>query len=162
MNPKLRLALRLLGIFVIGFFAIQPFNWFCQITQSCRPFFISYYIPKEMGEDVKVSFEITNYNQNLEFFVSQPSIDSFTNKKNLVTYRAKNLSKKTIKFRPQLIVEPEYATKYLTRYECICFRSYKLKPSEEIEMRMEFLIDKKIEEEEQFLNNRNIKIRVKI
>ncbi len=162
MDPKLRLALRLLAILLIGFFAIQPFNWFCQISKTCKPFFLSYYLPKRLGNEIKISFEITNYNRGLKFSVSQTSIDSFTNKKNLVTYHATNISKKTIKFRPALIVEPDYVKDYLVRYECPCFRHYSLKSGEGTEMNMEFEVSRKIQDDKRFKKEEVIKIRYKI
>lgn len=141
-----QIIIRLAIFCVVIFFLVQPFNWYCQITQSCRPFFFSYYMPKTKGiMPINIKFEVTNFQKNLDFRSDISELTTVTNQKNLVTYYAKNNSKKLIRFRPKLIVEPEFAEKYLKRYECLCFREYRLKPGEEIEMRMEFEIERRME-----------------
>ena len=162
MNPLLLIAIRFAAILLIAFFAIQPFNWFCQISQKCQPFFLSYYFPKEIGKQIKLSVNALDYSEKVEFTVLKPEGESYTNLKTLAIYHVKNISKKTIKFRPALIVEPKYVEKYLIRYQCLCLHKYRLKAGEEIEMKMEFMIDKKIESDERFNENELINIGYKI
>jgi cytochrome c oxidase assembly protein Cox11 len=149
MSPLLRVFIRLAIVFAVIFFALQPFNWFCQITQKCRPFYFSYYLPKQEGRlPIRVNLEITNYRQNLELAAINPELTTFSNRINKVTYRAKNTSKKLIRFRTKLHIEPETIAKYVKRYQCLCMQEYRLKPGEEIDLPMEFLIDAKIENDD--------------
>ena len=162
MNPLLLIAIRFAAILTIAFFAIQPFNWFCQISQKCQPFFLSYYFPKEIGKQIKLSVNALDYSEKVEFTVLKPEGESYTNWKTLAIYHVKNISKKTINFRPALIVEPKYVEKYLIRYQCLCLHKYRLKAGEEIDMKMEFMIDKKIENDERFNKDELINIGYKI
>lgn len=162
MNPTLRLAIRIFAILLIAFFVIQPFNWFCQISQKCRPIFLSHYIPRKIGERINVSINAISYSEKVKFTVLKPEDEAYTNKRISAIYHVKNISKKTISFRPALIVEPEYVEKYLIRYECLCLNKYRLKAGEEIDMRMELMIDKKIENDERFKREMLINIGYKI
>lgn len=155
MPSLLRITLRLIIIFAIITFAIQPFNWFCQITQKCSPFYISYYMPKRAGKmPLDIRFEITNYREDIIFFPAQKSLITVANKKHLITYHLKNSSQKTVTFRPQFSIEPEYAQKYLKRYQCLCFQQYRLKGGEEIDLTMEFEVDRDIENDKSFLRKK--------
>jgi cytochrome c oxidase assembly protein Cox11 len=111
---------------------------------------------------MEVKAEIINYNQNLIFSTLEPELKVFGNEKKTITYRAKNLSRKTIKIQPHLIIDPEYTEEYITRYECLCSRSYRLKPQEEIELKMEFEISEDIFRNPKFDKANPITIRYKI
>ena len=162
MNPALLLTIRLLAVLLIAFFAIQPFNWFCQISQKCQPFFLSYYFPKEIGKKIRLSVNALDYSEKVEFTVIKPDEETYTNSKESAIYHVKNISKKTINFRPTLIVEPKYVAEYLIRYQCLCLHKYRLKAGEEIDIMMEFMIDKKIESDKRFNKDELINIGYKI
>lgn len=168
MHPLAKTFLRLGIALVAIFFAIQPYNWYCQITNQCQPFLLSYYIPREVGNDpFNITFEVTNYHKDIIFSPSAKEIkQALAGKKYEVFYHAENLTKKAIYLSPKLIIEPAYAEQYLIRYQCLCSRRYKLDPKEKIDLRMEFTFDKKIEEDKKFSNTpeqeRSIKIRFKI
>lgn len=142
MHPVLKIILRLAIIFAVIFTVIQPYNWFCQIERSCEPFYFSYYYPKREGiKPITIRFVIQNYREDLDFTVDQQTLETVSGRKNTVTYHAKNLSNRVIRFRPKLQVRTESFAKYLTRYECPCFHEYKLKKGEEIELKMKFMVD---------------------
>jgi len=142
----LQILFRIAIIFAVIFFAIQPFNWFCQLTQSCRPFYFSKLLPRLEGEEkIIVDLEILSFRRDLEFKADKQSIETVTNRLNTVHYTAKNLSNRTIKFRPMLYIKPQELEGYIRRYQCLCFHSYKLKKGESIDLVMEFEIDDKIE-----------------
>ncbi|OFW80433.1 MAG: hypothetical protein A2887_03370 [Alphaproteobacteria bacterium RIFCSPLOWO2_01_FULL_40_26] len=165
MHPLIRLTIRLAIISFIIVAAIQPFNWFCQLTQKCQPFYFSYYIPKHQGwTPIDIVIETTNYYENIEFSAQEPAITTFPNKKTAILYNIKNLGKTPVRIRPKLIVEPQYAEKYLTKYECLCMREIRLKAKEEKELKMEFEINREIEHDAEFEKNPDkvIKIRYKI
>jgi cytochrome c oxidase assembly protein Cox11 len=147
MSPIFRIFLRIAVVLFVLFFAIQPYNWFCALTSSCESFHLSSLIPKKEGTmPLEVFLEIRSYNQNLVFEPLEPSVTTVTNKKTTVTYRVKNTSKRVIRFRPNLIVEPKSFEKYLVRYECLCSHLYKLKGGEERELTMRFEISDDIDE----------------
>lgn len=171
MHPLIRILFRGALLFLLLFALIQPFNWFCNISQKCQPFYFSYYFPKTQGtEPIDVSFEITNYRDDLEFSALEPNLTTVTNKKNIVTFYAKNLSNRLIKFRPNLQIDPANFDEYVIRYECLCMREYKLKKGESLELKMRFEIDAAIENEEKFIvdnsakskTDRTIKIKYRI
>lgn len=161
-RPAIRIAL--ISLVIVA--AVQPYNWFCQITQKCDSFYFSQYLPKMKGKiPFDVMMEVTNYREDLDFRPTEPVIVTLSNQTNVVFYHAKNLSDKTISFRPQLIIEPDYAAKYFNRYECLCSHEYKLKPREERKLKMVFEIKKDIENEKNFSkqpNTNKLKVRYKI
>jgi cytochrome c oxidase assembly protein Cox11 len=141
MRPFYKILLRIFIIFAIAFFAIQPYNWYCGITQSCDSFSLYDLAPFQEGTiPVEVFFEIKSYSSKLAFEPLEPSITTVSNKKNIVTYRVKNLSKDTIRFRPKLVVTPKYFEDGIVTYECLCSHLYKLKPKEVRELQMKFLV----------------------
>lgn len=165
MNPLIRLLIRLAIIFVVIFVAIQPFNWYCQLTQKCQTFSLSYYLPhKEGTEPVNVAFEIKSYREDLEIEPLEPTMITVVERKNTVIYHAKNLSSHLIRFRPILRVEPEALEKYIVRYECLCSSNFKLKVGEAIQPQMRFSISHKIYDDPAFKNltDKVIKIRYEI
>jgi len=162
MNPKAKLFLRVLLFLALLFFASKPYNFFCNLTNKCQPFYLAYLLPKKEGKTpIVINFEVTNYRENLEFEVLAPVLKTVANRRNVATYRAKNTSKKTIKFTPQLIFEPEDISDYITRYQCLCEHSYSIKPGEEIKLRMIFSIDEGFDDELETYD-RTLKIRYKI
>ena len=139
MHPLLRISFRLAVIFAIGIFLIQPFNWYCQITQSCRPFSFAYYMPKREGTvPVNVVLETQNYREGLEFTSIEHSLTTVAHRKNTATYRAKNLTKRPLRFRLNFYTNSEFFEKNITRFQCPCFHEYKLKGGEVLELKAEF------------------------
>ncbi len=162
MHPKLRLFLRLAVICAVIFFAIQPFNWFCNISKKCQPIDISFSLPFNEGkEKINVAMEISNYRQDLEFTALKPQILTVTGRKNTVNYRAKNISTHKIKFRPTLTIEPENFDEYIKRYGCLCAQEYSLDPGEEITLKMSFALDKKLTADEFYRSKENMVIKIR-
>ena len=53
---------------LIGFLAIQPFNYICRLTDWCEPISISYYLPKKTGNKMfDVVFEAKDLSENVNF-----------------------------------------------------------------------------------------------
>lgn len=163
MPPLLRFALRAIAAIAIITFLIQPYNWYCQLTQSCSSFHLSYYMPKKEGKkEFEVEFEVSNYMEDVQFFPEEKSIMIKTNRKHTVSYQLKNLSKKSVVVRPRLIIEPQEVEKYFVRYQCLCAHQYKLKALEEITLKMEFEIDKDFETDDDQVFERIIEQPIKI
>ena len=151
MHPLIRILFRLGALFLVAFMLVQPFNWFCNLSGKCQPFYFSYYIPKQQGtKPIEVSLEVTNLRNDLDLAADKSPLTTVSGKKNSVIYYAKNLSDHEITFRPRLIVEPESLDKYIIRYQCLCFNDYTLKPGEQKTLEMRFAIDHKIESDAVF------------
>ena len=149
MPPLLRLSIRIAIVFVVIFFAAQPYNWFCQITQSCKPFYFSQLIPKKKGYvPIKITMEVTNYRKDIELKVLQSEVKTVSNQTNRVDYRVKNLTNRVQYLRPILHIEPEHFKKYIKFYNCICNNRYKIKPRQTLNLQMEFLLNEDIDYEE--------------
>ena len=149
MPPLLRLSIRIAIVFTVIFFAAQPYNWFCQITQSCKPFYFSQLVPKKKGNvPFTIAMEVTNYRKNIELTVLQSEVKTVSNQVNKVDYRVKNLTNRVQYLQPILHIEPKDFKEYIEFYNCICNSRYKIKPRQTLNLRMEFLLNKDIEYEE--------------
>ncbi len=127
---------------------MQPYNWFCGITNKCSPIEISSLIPRREGnKPVDVFFEITNYRADLKLEPAEDHISTVSGRKNVVAYRAKNLTNKTITFRTEFFVRPENLKDHVKTYDCLCFGEHKLKSGEEVELKMSFVIDEEAVDE---------------
>jgi cytochrome c oxidase assembly protein Cox11 len=145
------------------FLASKPFNLFCSLTNKCEPFYLSYLIPKKEGSvPIKINFEITNYLAELEFEPAQPTLTTVANRKNVVLYTVKNNSNNPIKFHPELLFEPEDLDEYFVLYECLCEKSYQLKPGQKLQLKMIFLLDPEIEKTKKDDSDLVLKVRYKI
>ncbi len=163
MPPLLRIGIRIALAIIIICFIIQPYNWFCHLSQSCRPFYFSYYLPKKEGKkEFDMEFLTTSYREDIKFFAQEAAIKTPTNRKHVVTFHIQNLSKKFISIRPKLIITPKEVEKYLVRYQCPCLQQLKLKGLEEKTLTLEFEIDKKFEDEDYQFFKRTIEHPVKI
>lgn len=163
MYSFLRLAIRGAIIFVLLFAVVQVFNRFCNFDHSCRPFYFSRYLPRiESDWDAKMSFAVFNSRQNLDFEVSNPSLEVSGNQINSVYFKAKNSSERNIGFKPIFETTPKFYAKYIKRLQCPCSEKFLLKPGEEVNMEMEFYIDRAIENDPEFkrIGHNNIAIAV--
>lgn len=161
MHPAIKTSLRIGIILALLFFVSKPYNFFCNLTNKCQPFYFAYLIPKKEGTTpIVINFEVTNYNRELDFRVLNSRLETVANRINIVNYSAKNNSKRKIKFQPKFVTEPEYFDEFITRYQCLCSSQYSLKPGEEIKLQMIFVVGKEIFEIEEFEKIKNsLKIR---
>lgn len=148
MHPLLKLLIRFAIVFTVIFIAVQPYNWFCGITQKCDSFHFSYLIPKREGHaKYNFQFNVTNFNQNLNFEVLDKSLTTVSGRRNVIHYRVKNISKKTIYLRSKLEILPADIEKYLKIYDCLCTKVYKLKRGEERDLKMTFELKSSIDDD---------------
>lgn len=170
MSPKLKILLRIAIVITVIFFATKPYNLFCNISHKCQPFYFSYITPKIEGIfTTNVSFEIINYRRDLEFSTPITSFKTVSNRINVIKFNVKNTSNRKVKFRPELLIAPEQYREHITLYQCLCSGNHSLKPKEEIEMQMVFLINKSADDsendailtDEDGRNSLNIRYRIK-
>lgn len=151
MNPKFRLLKNIIIIVFVGFLIMQPYKWFCNLTQKCQPISFSQLFPSKKGiQNLKFNFVITNYKKDLEIRVEQTTLTTLAGEKNVIKYYMKNNSKRTMRFHLKMHFEPEELEKYLIRHQCLCFSKYKLKGGEEKEVEMIFEIDSDIERDQKY------------
>ena len=82
---------------------------------------------------------------NWEFEPLQNNIKVKIGENNLIKYRGKNLSNKTITSTANFIVDPEAVQVYLIKTECFCFTEQTLKSGESQIFTMVFYIDPEID-----------------
>lgn len=141
---------------------MRPYNWFCQVSNKCAKIYISDFMPSIEGNiDINIVLEAINYNNKLDFIVDgYDTITTVSERKVVVKYKVKNLSKKDINFRPKFSVTPEEFTKYIKRNDCLCFEDHEIEAGKEITLQFSFRIDSDIEEDPNFYNNENQSIRI--
>jgi cytochrome c oxidase assembly protein Cox11 len=145
MHPLFALIVRAAIIFTILFLIIQPYNWYCHISQKCQGFRATSLLPKLEGKDpIDVFFEVTNNDDDIIFESNYSVIQTVFNRVNTVSFTAENLSNRIIFFKPRLVISPQEYEKHINLIECLCFNEYKVKPGEKITMEMKFSIDTSI------------------
>ena len=150
MHPYLKISLKLLVAFAVIFFLVQPFNWYCQLTQKCQPFYLTYYFPKKEGTQTITAF-ISGQSRfrDIDFVSDRYAVETVANRKNIVKFTLKNNSKKITYVFPKMTVNPPSAKDYIINYECPCFQSFRLKPKEVLIVNYEFEFNDKIENDEE-------------
>ena len=87
---------------------------------------------------------------NWEFEPLQKNITIKIGENNLIKYRGKNLSDKTITSTANFLVDPEAAQVYLIKTECFCFTEQTLKSGESQIFTMIFYIDPSLDSDWNF------------
>ncbi len=139
--------IRFLTIFLLIFLSLKPFNWFCNYSQKCQPIFLSDFLPSfEGNKSITIIPIAKNYNKYLEFDIVTKNFTSVTGRKNVITYKVKNLTQGTVIFRPKFYIEPKDYSYYLIRKNCLCFEDIVLKKGEEKELNFNFKVKKDFDE----------------
>ena len=170
MHPFLKFIIRFTLILLIAVIAIKPYNNYCISTNKCQAINLAKFTPSFTASEghykIKINFVNINYRPDIEFSSSQQNLFTVTERKNIINYSFKNISKQEnpIKFRVKYSVEPPEFAKYIKRSECLCFDSYKLKRGQERKTEMIFKIDKDFDRStvRYHKNKREIKIKYEI
>ncbi len=144
------------GILLMIFLLIQPYNLICRIKQVCKPIMLSPLSLHKNGQQKMVINFVAKINDNLK------NIIEFTEEKSVVEVRngkiisnnfiAQNLTNKNIIITSHFKVEPEEMGKYLERIECLCFQNQPLNPNQKLLMPVSFRINPEIEKDQQLQN----------
>lgn len=149
MHPLLKIFLRIFIACIAIFFLTKPFNWYCQLTQSCEPFYLSYYFPKKEGKrTLHALITAKSKFRDVDFTADHYELASVANRKNIVKFTIKNNSKKIHYVFPKMNITPPQASDYIVKYECPCLQTYRLKPKETLIVNFEFEFNEKLDERE--------------
>lgn len=154
---KKQAIILLFSAILIGFLMIQPFNYLCRLTGKCTPIILSYYLPKSVGKGrYEVFFVTKNRAKEVKFVADSRSEIVNAGANASMIYRVKNISDHDITIRPMPYVIPEEANNHIKFYECLCFSEHKIKAGDTIKMAVRFNLDRAIEKDPLFKENRII------
>jgi cytochrome c oxidase assembly protein subunit 11 len=156
----------LLGILLIIFFMIQPYNIYCRVSKKCHPVIISSLLWHKSGkEKLQINFTATTpeHLKNIVEFSPNEQQKEIINGKNITNfYQVKNLSNQEITIRAHYNLNPAEADKYLDRIECLCFQTQILKAKEEVNMPLNFRIKSEIENDSELKNLQKITVNYEV
>lgn len=138
MHPFLNFFIRVFLLLIIGIIIIKPYNIYCSTTGKCSGINLIEFIPDNKFKEGIGSYhlEFINLNPNIHLDISSDFLELSTvsGRKNVVTYTIKNISKtdKDVKFKLKFKTDPSYEIKRIKVHECLCNKTYKLKPGREM------------------------------
>ena len=144
----------LLSVFVavaamvgLAFASVPLYTLFCQGTGFGGTTQTASAAPDEiLDRTVRVLFNAdVSPGLNWEFKPEQHEVVTQLGKQTLVSYRAKNISNKTLTGTALYNVAPPKTGQYFHKIECFCFAEQSLAPGEEIIMPVVFYIDPELD-----------------
>ncbi|MFT6106629.1 MAG: cytochrome c oxidase assembly protein subunit 11 [Rickettsiales bacterium] len=154
------------GILLLGFILIQPYNLFCKIKRTCQPITLSSFSSHKNGiNKMKISFTATipeDLKDFVEFEAQESNFEILNGERILNSYLVKNLTEKEMIVGAHFDLQPEGIGKYLQRVECICFGTTLLNADEEKPMPVNFRIKPEIEKDPEFKDIRKIEVNYQI
>ncbi|MFT6077508.1 MAG: cytochrome c oxidase assembly protein subunit 11 [Myxococcota bacterium] len=154
------------GILLLGFVLLQPYNLFCKIMKNCTPITFSSFSSHKNGiNKMTINFvaQIPKDLENVvEFKTKTANLDILNGKKILNSYLARNLSKENITVGAHFDLKPDGIGKYLERVECICFGTTPLNSGEEKPMPINFRINPDIEKDLEFKDVKDITVSYRV
>lgn len=136
-------AVAMLGL---GYASVPLYRLFCQVTGYGGTTQVADATTaagvKTAGKVITVRFD-ANVAQTLpwEFKPEQIKQDLKLGERKIATYRAKNLTGRTITGTAMFNVSPEQAGKYFNKIECFCFTEQKLLPGQDVRMPVIYYVD---------------------
>lgn len=139
----------IIGILLVIFVAIQPYNLFCKIKGTCHPIIISSILPHKLGQKnstVNFSAQLSDELKNEIIIYPQEKVLNVINGRNINNFFIiKNLTSKPINIKIEAQIEPIQANQYLKRIECLCFKKHSLNAGEVKSVPVSFRINPEIE-----------------
>lgn len=136
-------AVAMLGL---GYASVPLYRLFCQVTgyggTTQRADAVTASGIKVAGKVVIVRFD-ANVAKTLpwEFKPEQIKQDLKLGERKIATYRARNLTGRTITGTAMFNVSPEQAGKYFNKIQCFCFTEQKLLPGQDVRMPVIYYVD---------------------
>ncbi len=136
-------AVAMLGL---GYASVPLYRLFCQVTgyggTTQRADALTASGIKVAGKVVTVRFD-ANVAKTLpwEFKPEQIKQDLKLGERKIATYRARNLTGRTITGTAMFNVSPEQAGKYFNKIQCFCFTEQKLLPGQDVRMPVIYYVD---------------------
>ena len=151
-----------IGILLLTFLFIQPYNIICRLTNRCKPITTSSLsIHKRGTREMAISFTAIvpdEIRQNIKFYPKQEKSMVFNGDHIKNSYIAENLTKKNMVIGANFDIKPEGIMKYLERVECICFHHQPLNIGSKTSMPLDLRINPKIEKDPEFDNVREVTV----
>ena len=161
MNHNLKIKrqafyLVLFAAFMIGvsYASVPLYELFCKVTgYAGTPKISVENSSSQITEKIKVRFDSsTEKNSPLFFEPGTKKITTNIGKNNLIFFKAKNTSQKSVTGTATFNITPLIAAQYFNKIECFCFEEQVFAPGEEVEMPVSFFIDSDIVNDEQIKN----------
>ena len=151
-----------LGVLLMIFIVIQPYNLFCKIKKTCQPVSFTSLIPKKTGQQkITFIFEANipdDLKEEVEFEPVKPELNVQNGRNIINAYEVKNLTDENIVAGAHFQIEPREVNKYLERVQCICFNKQPLNAGEEAKMPVNLRINPEIEQDAELKNLKEVKI----
>jgi len=135
-----RLVFRVFLVLVLLFFAVKPYNYYCNDSGKCRPFYFSYLFSRSSGDAINLKFEATNYIENLDIDIAESELVTFTNVINELDFTITNNGRKTVEFVIDMTSTPQNFIDEVVKLQCPCSQKYRLRKGEEKKIRVIFKI----------------------
>ncbi len=139
-----------IGMFAFGFALVPLYNLVCSVagingiaTSSTRAELVL--TETDVNRLVTVEFDST-LNAGLPWKIEKPKGKLKVHPGDLhnISYRATNLSEKTIQVQAIPGITPWQATEYFNKTECFCFETQTLGPGESRDMNLQFVVDREL------------------
>ena len=149
------------GMIGLAFASVPLYQLFCQVTGYGGTTDTAAIKPnKELAADapiITVLFD-SNVDKDLpwSFTPDQNKVNVRIGEESLVSYTAKNLSKRPVIGNATFNVTPHKVGQYFQKIECFCFTEQKLIPGQEVSMPISFFVDPEILQDSSAMDVRNI------
>lgn len=149
-RPVMRPIIKFGTIFALIFFCLQPFNWYCQSSNSCFGFYfqdiwekLPNFGPKANG--VILLDTVNLRDDTFEIYAEEPFVSRvFSTDTQDLYFTVRNIGKNVASFRGQLLIEPKNLAEKIDIRKCDCDYSIKLKPGEERILNVKIKIDREV------------------
>jgi len=140
------------GMFAFGFALVPLYNLVCSVagingiaTAATKSGMV--YATADTERQVIIEFDST-LNEGLPWKIEKPESKLKVHPGELhnISYRATNLSNKTIKVQAIPGITPWQATEFFNKTECFCFDTQTLGPGESRDMNLQFVVDRALPE----------------
>ncbi len=132
------------GMIGLSFASVPLYRLFCQATgyDGTPRIALGGVSAGTVDSTIRITFD-ANTSRDLpwRFVPEQREVRPLLGEEVLATYRAKNLSQKTVAGSAVFNVTPEKVAVYFNKIECFCFTEQVLQPGQEVSMPVLFYVD---------------------